>query len=184
MAGLGGRSAALVTALVSAMSLNFFLTEPYLTLTIEKPDDVVAFFAPAGCGLIAAWFGKRRAGLSEVASRADTELDVLKKLVDQLMAETPLDEILGYLRQSFGLSALVLRDEGGRVLAAGPVGSSPASIPETQLTPGTLFPSSDEGRLRFGTRGLRLPDGGGRASCSALIAMSSRSICGRATLRG
>jgi hypothetical protein len=30
-----------------------------------------------------------------------------------------------------------------------------------QLTPETLFPS-DAGRLRFGARGLRLPDGGGR----------------------
>lgn len=32
VAELGGRGAALLTALVSAMSLNFFLTEPYLTL--------------------------------------------------------------------------------------------------------------------------------------------------------
>lgn len=161
VAELGGRSAALVTALVSGMSLNFFLTEPYLTLTIEKQDDVIAFFALVGCGLIAAWFGKRRAGLSEVARRAGTELDVLKKLVDQLTSGAPLDEILGYLRSSFGLGALVLRDSGDRILGAVPIGSSPPPIPETQLTPETLFPS-DEGRLRFGARGLRLPDGGGR----------------------
>src|SRR5215470_19701430 len=43
IAEVGGRSAALLTAVVSAMSLNFFLTEPYLTLAITKPDDVVAF---------------------------------------------------------------------------------------------------------------------------------------------
>lgn len=161
VAELGGRSAALVTALVSGMSLNFFLTEPYLTLTIDKQDDVIAFFALVGCGLIAAWFGKRRVGLSEVASRAGTELDVLKKLVDQLTAGAPLDEILGYLRSSFGLRVLVLRDSGDRILGAVPVGSSPASIQETQLTRETLFPS-DDGRLRFGAKGLRLPDGGGR----------------------
>ena len=47
VAELGGRQAALVTAVVSAMSLNFFLTEPYLTLTISKPDDVIAFLALA-----------------------------------------------------------------------------------------------------------------------------------------
>jgi hypothetical protein len=90
------------------------------------------------------------------------ELDVLKKIVDQLTAGAPLDEILGHLRQSFGLRALVLRDAGGRILSAVPTGSSPASIPETQLTPETLLPSDDEVRLRFGARGLRLPDGGGR----------------------
>jgi two-component system sensor histidine kinase KdpD len=161
VAELGGRSAALVTALVSGMSLNFFLTEPYLTLTIEKWDDVIAFFALLGCGLIAAWFGKRRAGLSEVASRAGTELDVLKKLVDQLRAGAPLDEILGHLRTSFELGALVLRDADDRILGAAPVGASPASIPEARLTAETLFPS-DESRLRFGAKGLRLPDGGGR----------------------
>jgi two-component system sensor histidine kinase KdpD len=161
VAELGGRSAALVTALVSGMSLNFFLTEPYLTLTIEKRDEVIAFFALLGCGLIAAWFGKRRAALSEVASRAGTELDVLKKLVDHLRTGAPLDEILGDLRTSFGLEALVLRDSDDRILGAAPVGASPGSIPESRLTPETLFPS-DEGRLRFGARGLRLPDGGGR----------------------
>jgi hypothetical protein len=45
VAELGGRPAALVTAVVSAMSLNFFLTEPYLTLAISKADDVIAFVA-------------------------------------------------------------------------------------------------------------------------------------------
>jgi hypothetical protein len=161
VAELGGRSAALATALVSGMSLNFFLTEPYLSLTIAKPDDVIAFFALLGCGLIAAWFGKRRARASEVANRARTELDVLKKIVDQLTVGAPLDEILGYLRISFGLGALVLRDADGRILNAAPSGSSAASIPEIQLAPETLFPS-DADRLRFGAKGLRLPDGGGR----------------------
>lgn len=161
IAELGGRSAALVTALASGMSLNFFLTEPYLNLTIEKRDDVVAFFALVGCGLIAAWFGKRRAGLTEVVSRAGTELDVLKRLVDHLRVGVPLDEILGDLRATFGLGALVLRDSDDRIVGAAPVGASPGSIPEARLTPETLFPS-DEGRLRFGAKGLRLPDGGGR----------------------
>ena len=161
VAELGGRSAALATAWVSGMSLNFFLTEPYLSLTIEKRDDVIAFFALLGCGLIAAWFGKRRARVSEVASRGRTELDVLKKVVDQVTAGAPLDEILGDLRTSFGLGALVVRDADDRILGAAPVGAPPPSTPTTRLTPETLFPSA-AGRLRFGARGLRLPDGGGR----------------------
>ena len=161
VAELGGRSAALVTALVSGMSLNFFLTEPYLSLTIEKRDDVIAFFALLGCGLIAAWFGKRRARVSEVARRGRTELDVLQKVVDQVTAGAPLDEMLGDLRASFGLGALVVRDADDHILGAAPVGGSPLSTPTTQLTPETLFPS-DAGTLRYGARGLRLPDGGGR----------------------
>ena len=54
VAELGGRSAAIVTAIVSAFTLNFFLTEPYMSLQIHKADDVVAFGALAVCGLIAA----------------------------------------------------------------------------------------------------------------------------------
>src|SRR5712692_7915201 len=83
VAELGGRTAALATAVMSAMSLNFFLTEPYLTLAISKPDDVVAFFALAGCGLIAAAFGRRRERLSEVAGRADQELATLTRLLQR-----------------------------------------------------------------------------------------------------
>src|SRR6266702_1197644 len=162
VAELGGRPAALVTAIVSAMSLNFFLTEPYLTLTITKPDDVIAFVALAACGLIAAAFGKRRERWSERAGRAGKELDLVKGLVEKLTDGIPLDEILGDLRRAFGLRAVALRDARERILAAVPLGSTP-EVPAAQLTPDTLVPS-DERRLRFGARGLRLPEGGGRLS--------------------
>ena len=158
VAELGGRSAGLVTAVVSAISLNFFLTEPYLTLTITKPDDVVAFVALAACGLI----GKRRERWSERAGRAGKELDLVKGLVEKLTDGIPLDEILGDLRRAFGLRAVALRDARERILAAVPLGSTP-EVPAAHLTPDTLVPS-DERRLRFGARGLRLPEGGGRLS--------------------
>ena len=159
VAELGGRQAALVTATVSAMSLNFFLTEPYLTLRISKPDDVVAFCALAACGLIAAAFGKRREQLSQMADRAARELAVLSRLVEQLRDGIPLDEVLGGLKGSFGLGAVVVRDAGDRIVASAPLGSS--LVAEVDLSPDTLFPAEQE-RLRFGTRGLRLPAEGGR----------------------
>src|SRR6266852_4315501 len=65
VAELGGRTAGLVTAVVSALSLNFFLMEPYLTLTITKPDDIIAFVALAVSGLVAAAFGRQRARSSQ-----------------------------------------------------------------------------------------------------------------------
>jgi K+-sensing histidine kinase KdpD len=161
VAEFGGRTAALVTAVMSAISLNFFLTEPYLTLAISKPDDLVAFFALAACGLIAAAFGRRREHWSEVAGRAGDELEVLRKLVGRLDDGTPLDEIMGDLKRSFGLSAIVLRDEDERILAAAPIGWTPTQLPRTRVAADTLLPS-DDSRLRFGARGLRLPEGGGR----------------------
>ena len=109
VAELGGRMAALVTALASATSLDFFLTEPYFRLTIARPDDLAAFLALAVCGLIAAAFGRRRGRWSEVARRAGDDLDIVRVLVWQLRGGAPLDETLETLRESFRLGALVLR---------------------------------------------------------------------------
>lgn len=163
VAELGGRSAALVTAIMSAISLNFFITERYLGLTISKPDDLVAFLALAACGLIAAAFGRRRERWSELADRAGEELETVRRVVEQLRDGAPLDEVLGGLRRSSGLGGIVLRGEQERSLGAVPRGLTPTMIPETQLAPGSLLPS-DDSRLRFGSRGLRLPSGGGRLS--------------------
>jgi len=161
VAELGGRSAAVVTAVVSAMTLNFFLTEPYMSLQISKADDVVAFGALAVCGLIAAAFGRRREQMSERAERAGDELGVLDKLVGRLRAGAPLDDVLDDLRNSFGLRAIVLRDDTERPVAAALGGQAAAAMPETDIAPDTFLPA-DESRLRFGLRGLRLPEGGGR----------------------
>src|SRR5262244_1349377 len=146
IAEVGGRSAALLTAVVSAMSLNFFLTEPYLTLAITKPDDVVAFLALAICGLIAAAFGRRRERMSDAAARADEELSILRDLA-----------------RRFKLGAIVLRDSKGQIVAATPSEKTPLSTPTVALAADTLLPL-DEKRLQFGVSGLRLPEGGGRLS--------------------
>lgn len=161
VAELGGRGPALVTALVSAMSLNFFLTEPYMSLLISKTDDIVAFFALAGCGLIAAAFGRRRERLSEVADRADRELGVLSRLAERARSGRSIEGLLQDLRAEFELGALVLRDAEGRVLAADPGAAVSRSAPRVTLSADTLF-AVDEETVRFGARGIRLPEAGGR----------------------
>ena len=161
MAEIGGRTAALATALVSAMSLDFFLTEPYLALTISKTDDVIAFVGLVVCGLIAAAFGRQRARVSEAAVRTQKELGVLKAVVEKLDAGAPLDAVLDDLRWAFKLGAVVLRDADERVLAVAPPGSAPGDIPEVSLMPDTLMPSADSWH-ELGVRGFRLPPMGGR----------------------
>ena len=159
VAELGGRLPALVTALMAAISLNFFLTEPYLSLNIDKPDDVIAFVALAGCGLIAAAFGTRRERLSESARRAAQELDVLRRLVEQVRTGADLTEVLSHLQAAFGFRAMVLRDNGGRVMAS--VGNVPGGDSPVELSLDSFLPMK-QARLRFGPRGLRLPEAGGR----------------------
>jgi hypothetical protein len=157
VAEFGGRTAALVSAVVSAMSLNFFLTEPYLT----KTDDVVAFFAMAICGLIAAAFGTHRERSSRAASRARDDLDALQRVVAPLAAGQPLDAALDELRRTFGLSRLVVRSGSERVLACSPRDVNPSARATIELNADTLF-AAGEARYQFGRRGLRLPEGGGR----------------------
>jgi Domain of unknown function (DUF4118) len=161
VAEFGGRAAALAAAVVSAMSLNFFLTEPYLTLAISKTDDIVAFCAMAVCGLIAAFFGRRRERSSRAARRARYDLLALHRVVEQLQAGGAIEAAVHELHRAFQLGRLILRDADGRVVAAAPDGVDPSARAKTELNLDTLF-AAGEDRYRFGGRGLRLPEGGGR----------------------
>jgi Domain of unknown function (DUF4118) len=161
VAELGGRGAGLVTAVISAMSLNFFLTEPYLTLVISKVDDLIAFAGLSASGLIAAAFGSRRARWSEAAGRARKNLDVVQRLVEQIRSGIPLDHILSDVRRAYGLGALVLRAPDDRLLATALPPDSVAGVPGTSLAPETMLPAEPPGP-RLGYRGVRVPEGGGR----------------------
>jgi hypothetical protein len=161
VAEMGGRSPGLATAVVSALSLNFFLTEPYLSLEIDKSGDIAAFVALAACGLIAAAFGKRRVRTAEQASRRRGELEVLSRTATRLAARTPMDDVLEDLRRSFGLGGLVLRRADERLIAAVPPSQASLPPPSTELEPATL--AATHARVHeLGRTGFRFPPGGGR----------------------
>jgi hypothetical protein len=165
VAELGGRPAGLTTAVVSALSLNFFLTEPYLTLTINRPDDIVAFVALAIAGLIAAAFGRRRARSYELLGRTRHDVDALERLADGLATGAPLEAVLEELRRAFRLGGLVVRHADDRLVAAAPSSYAVRSAPVVALEPRTLL--GDEPQHRLGPRGFRLPEGGGRLRLAA-----------------
>jgi Domain of unknown function (DUF4118) len=160
VAELGGRGAGLATAVVSALSLNFFLTEPYLTLTINRPDDLVAFVALAVSGLVAAAFGRRRARSSELLGRARQDLEALGRVAESLATGAPLETALEDLRRAFRLGGVVVRHADERLMAAAPSSAAARSAPAVALEPRTLL--GDEWRHRLGRHGFRLPEGGGR----------------------
>jgi Domain of unknown function (DUF4118) len=161
VAEMGGRSPGLATAVVSALSLNFFLTEPYLSLEIHKPGDVGAFLALAACGLIAAAFGKRRVRTAEQVSRTRGDLEVLARTAASLAARAPIDGVLDDLRRFFELGGVVLRRADERLIAATPSSQASLPAPPTELDPSTLVGA--ESRVhRLGRAGFRIPDRGGR----------------------
>lgn len=161
MAELGGAFAALVAALVSAMSLNFFLTEPYLSLEIDKPGDVAAFFALTACGLIAAAFGKRRVRTAEQVVETRGDLELLARTATSLSSHVPIEQVLDDVRRFFNLGGVVLRRADERLIAAAPSSQASLPAPPTELDPATLV-GSDTLVHRLGRAGFRLPDRGGR----------------------
>jgi hypothetical protein len=85
VAGLiGGGVAGISAALAATLSFNFFHTEPYLSLRIDKGDDVWTTFTLLAIGIVAgvasdATFRWRRRTL-----RAATELAALERVVELL----------------------------------------------------------------------------------------------------
>ncbi len=173
IAEMGGRAAALLTALLSALSLNFFLTRPYLSLQIHDPGDIIAFLALAGCGLIAALFGRRRQASEVAAGRAHGALATVRRAERALERDVPhaarLGAVADELRESLGLRAVALRGPRGVTAAVSPADFVSPPAPPLLLEPDSLIPEGDDGSdstllVRMGARGLRLPETGGRLS--------------------
>lgn len=158
VAELGGRWAGTATALVSALSLDFFLTQPYLRLEIADKRDVIAFFGLAGCGLLAAFFSSRRA--EREATRR--QLALLHASVDQLETRGPLESrlsaVLEAARRTLPVLALIVRDTGGRAMAQSGDPPRPVSVPAVK--PDVLLSVESALTLRpgppFPTEGARL----------------------------
>lgn len=91
VAEFGGRWAAVATALSSALSLDFFLTQPYLRLTIQDKHDIIAFVGLAVCGLIAASLGSQRGESIATLRSSRQHLDLYHSALSQLEHAGPLE---------------------------------------------------------------------------------------------
>ncbi len=169
VAEFGGRKAAVATALSSAFSLDFFLTKPYLMLTIEGKHDIIAFAGLTVCGLIAAAFGSERsrrvAALSAARRHLDLLHDTLRHLEEGGPVEPALTRVLDRVRAALPLSAAVVRDERGEVVAVSERGHD-LPAPGRILEPHTLLPPEVPARS-LPSRGLPLPVEGGRLALRA-----------------
>lgn len=165
VAELGGRWAAMATALVSTLSLDFFLTQPYMRLVIEDKHDVIAFLGLGVCGLIAASLGSHRgeriAALRVVEKHHNLLRSMLRDWNGAADAGPQLTSILRGARDVFPLAAAVVRDHAGHVVASAEPSDGLRAVPEDILQPDTLLPAA--GRDREALRwSLPLPDTGGR----------------------
>ena len=162
VAEFGGRGAAVATALTSALSLDFFLTQPYMTLAITDKHDLIAFVGLAVCGLVVAGLGarrgERRADLRAMRRHRDLLRTALMELDAREAFEYRVKTLLDACRSMLPLSAMVLRDGDNQVVAASP---SARAVPETVLRQDDHSPIAVADRDQH-PRALPLPPEGAR----------------------
>jgi len=161
---LGGRTAAVATAVSSALSLDFFLTQPYMRLTIAEKHDVIAFIGLAGCGLLTASLASERGRWAAPRAPSRRHLDLVQDTVAELERGGPLEprlvRTLAAAVSALPIAAAVARDRSDNPLAAsGGGGARP--VPARTLDPDTLLPSG-QALETLPRRGLALPEDGGR----------------------
>ncbi len=126
---LGGRAPAVTTALVSALSLDFFLTRPYLHLAIHGKDDAIAFVGLTLCGLLAASLGSPRRRRLVTRRQLDVLQLAVRRGADGGAVEPRLQETAAAALRAFPVAALAVRDRADRLLASVGETASTASVP-------------------------------------------------------
>jgi hypothetical protein len=99
VAASGYRAAGLLAALVSAASFDFFLTQPYLTFTINDRDDVEAAVLLALIGLavteIALWGRRQQARASTRAGYLDGVVSAARLAASGVTSPAEVVELVG-----------------------------------------------------------------------------------------
>jgi hypothetical protein len=124
VAEFGGKRAAIASAVTSALSLDFFLTRPYLRLAMDDKHDVIAFVGLAACGLVAAAFGTQRARRSAYRRHLDLLHEALLTLQEAGPPATRLLQVLELARAMLPVSSLAVRDDRGALIAGTPRAAS------------------------------------------------------------
>ncbi len=122
---VGGLGPALVSAFLGAGLLNFFFTEPYYSLAVNTPENVITLVAMVIVATIVALVVDRAARLAEQGARARTEAALLASYSRTVLTSPyPLSRLLEKIRENFGLDSVALleRRNGGweRVACVGP----------------------------------------------------------------
>ncbi|GLZ34796.1 sensor histidine kinase [Lentzea sp. NBRC 105346] len=178
---VGGLGPSLTGALLSALLLNFFFTEPYYTLTIAAQENVVTFVAMIIVAVSVALVVDRAARLAEQAARARTEATLLASYARTVLTHPhPLARLLNDVRENFGVgsAALLERSDGGWRRVAG-VGAQPSADPDDADVDVAVTPE-----VHLALRGRSLPASDRRvleaAAGQALLALRQQRMADQA----
>lgn len=157
----GGIAAAVVSALVSALLLNYLFTPPLYTLTIAEPENAVTIALFVAVGIAVATVVDTAARRTAQARAARAEADALMVLAHSLLTSSDdTDGLLSSACRLFNASgaAVVRRDEAGAEEVVASCGTPPVSVERadmaaaiddrnTLVLAGATLPASERGLL-------------------------------------
>ncbi|MCE3554540.1 DUF4118 domain-containing protein [Pseudonocardia sp. RS11V-5] len=122
---IGGLGPALVAALLGGLLLNFFLTPPLYSFTINEPENAITVVAMLLVAVLVALVVDRAARRGEQAARARTEAALLASFARTVLTRAdPVPRLLEKVREVFGLRCVALLERQGeewvRVAVSGP----------------------------------------------------------------
>lgn len=120
---LGGIGPAVVSALLSGMLLNYFLTDPRYSLTISEPDSAITIFVLLVVAVAVAALVDRAAIRSREARRASQEAELLALFSGSVLRGADLTSLLERVRETYLQRSVSLLREGTGVVAC--VGEDP-----------------------------------------------------------
>ncbi|MET9229295.1 sensor histidine kinase KdpD [Lentzea sp. NPDC003310] len=149
----GGLGPALFCAVLGAGLLNYFFTEPYYSLAVRTPENVITLVAMVFVATVVALTVDRAARLAEQGARARTEAALLASYSRTVLTSPyPLARLLEKIRENFGLESVALleRRDGvwTRVECAGCDGGPESEVTVTEDVRlklcGRVLPASDQ----------------------------------------
>ena len=112
-AAIGGTGPGLTTAVASGFVVNWFLTEPYNTLTIAEAENTAALVAFVLVGVVVSLLVSRAERRAADARRAGQEAEALAGAAAGLALSTdPLPSMLDRVRSTFQLESAALYTAG------------------------------------------------------------------------
>ena len=129
---LGGVAPAALSAVLSGLLLNYFLTAPRYTFTIAEPDSAVTEFVLLAVAVAVAALVDRAANRTREARSASQEAELLSLFAGSVLRGADLETLLERVRETYSQRAVsLLRERDGKSELVACVGNDPCLSVDT-----------------------------------------------------
>jgi len=116
---VGGIWPALVAAVAAGLLLDYFFVEPLYTITIAEPLHLLALVIFVLVAVLVSIVVDQAARRSRAASRSAAESETLSSIATSVLGgQDALDALVSRLRESFGMTSVILSNRGTHIYTA------------------------------------------------------------------